>query len=201
MSGKGKLIVLEGVDSAELEALAERLCRWLCSLGIAVDQTREPTMGPVGVQIRLAQQGRLQFDPASLALLSVADRLDHLESEEGILASIARGRHVVCARYILFSCASQWDRIDPDWLMQIDAQCRLPDLTLFVDSPVSQSDQGRREEVERLRSHYVEAIRAWRGVGSRIVCVDGGGPRRDVALALAHPIAALLGVSFSAETL
>ena len=62
MAENGKLIVLEAVDDGVLTQLAERLCRWLCARGLAVEHTHEPTYGPAGTQILLAGQGRLQFD-------------------------------------------------------------------------------------------------------------------------------------------
>ena len=144
MPGQAKLIVLEGVDEISLYGRMGRLYRWLRAQGIAVEQTHEPTHGPGGTQIRLFQQGRLHLDPASLALLWTADRLDHLGREDGVLSWLGEGRHVLCARYLLFSYAAQLDELPLAWLRQINARCRAPDLTLFVDC-------GLRGEAARLR--------------------------------------------------
>jgi len=165
MPGEGKLIVLEGPDDAVIEAQMQRLVRWLRGQGIAVEQTGEPTYGPVGAQIRLFQQGRLEIDPHSLALLWTADRMDHLGREGGILSWLAGGRHVLCARYLLFSYACQLDHVELDWLKRINARCRHPDLTLFLDVDPAQRTRSpnpcesfesnlRKGEKEKLRQNY-----------------------------------------------
>ncbi len=175
MAQAGKLIVLEGMDDISLSALSERLCHWLRDQGVTVEQTREPTYGPAGAQVRLVHQGRLQLDPASLALLWVADRLDHLECEDGILSWLAAGCHVLCVHHALFAYAHQWEQVEWDWLRRIDAPCRAPDLTLFVDTPLSLTSRADTAEVERLSVGYLQAIERLRGEGQPIEVVDGRG--------------------------
>jgi thymidylate kinase len=102
-----------------------------------VKQTNEPTYGPAGAQVRLMRQGRLQIAPASQALLWVADRLDHLNREEGILYWLGKGYLVLSVHYSLYPYALLWEHVDHDWLWQINAYCRTADLTLFIDLPVS----------------------------------------------------------------
>lgn len=166
--GAGQLIALECVDEVMLEAQAQQLYRWLHGRGVAIELTGEPTYGPVGAQIRLARQGRLQVDPASLALWETADRMDHLGQENGILSWLAAGRHVLCARYLLFSYACHLDHVELDWLQRINARCRRPDLTLFLDVDPAGGEGGERvrmerkggkgEEAERLRRNYLAVI-------------------------------------------
>jgi thymidylate kinase len=172
---QGKLIVLEGIDDATLSELAGSLCRWLREQQVAVEYTREPTYGPAGSQVLLARQGRLQFDPVSLALLGLADRLDHLQREDGILVWLEQGRHVVCVHYALAAYARLWGQVEWEWQRRIDAACRLPDLTLFLDAALADGDP--------LRVAYLEAIARLRQEGQRIVVVDGrGGPDEILAL-------------------
>ena len=178
MPGEGRLIVLEGVDDALLEAQAARLCRWLRDRGIAVEGTREPTHGPVGAQIRLAQGGRLQIDAQSLALFSVADRMDHLGREGGILAQLAEGRNVVCVHYLLCSYAQQWDEVERAWLRQFNSRCRTPDLTLFIDVPPLPSGGG--PNAGPLRERYVRVIERLASEGECIVTVDGRGAADEI---------------------
>jgi hypothetical protein len=137
MPAPGKLITLEGPDHALLDRQAARLCRWLRDLDLPVDRTAEPTGGPVGVQIRLHDQGRLHFTPQSLALLLVADRLDHLEKENGILSLLAAGRHVLCVGYTLSAYARLCGEVPLGWHRRINARCRVPDLALYIgpDAP------------------------------------------------------------------
>jgi thymidylate kinase len=184
MAKQGKLIVLEGLDDATLGDLAASLCRWLRQQSLAVEQTREPTHGPAGSQVLLARQGRLQFDPASLALLGLADRLDHLR-EGGVLSWLEQGRHVVCVYYALSAYARLWAQVDWTWLRRIEAPCRAPDLTLFVDVATTAGDP--------LRTAYLEAIERLRQEGQRIVPVDGrGGPDEVLARCRRH-VGDLLG--------
>lgn len=212
MPDGGKLIVLEGVDDTVLEAQVGQLYHWLRGQGIAVEQTREPTYGPVGTQIRLFQQGRLQIDPDSLALFGTADRMDHLGREDGILSWLADGGHVLCARYLLFSYAYSLDRVDLNWLRRINARCRRPDLTLFLDidmaqraclppdrSPASDPAMGSTPDLKRLRQNYLTVIDTLRSEGEKIVIVDadipaGEGSEASAFAACRRHVADLLGL-------
>jgi thymidylate kinase len=184
LAEQGKLIVLEGIDDGALGSLAEPLCRWLREQDVSVEHTREPTYGPAGTQVLLARQGRLQFDPVSLALLDLADRLDHLH-EGGILSWLDRGRHVMCVHYALSAYARQWGQVDWEWQRRIDAPCRVPDLMLFVDSALSGQDA--------LRAAYLEAIERLREEGQAVVVVDGRGPPEEVLAMCKRHVSDLLG--------
>ena len=191
MPVKGKLVALEGTDKAALNAQSERLYRSLCDRGIAVEQTQEPTFVTVGAQIRLHQQGRLEFDPASLALLCTADRMDHLGGEGGILSWLADGRHVLCVHYLLHSYAMQVDQIELEWLERINALCPAPDLTLFIDAPLLPSSTP---EAERLRLGYARVIEPARQEGQAIAHIDGEISPQEIEQACQRHVAALLGL-------
>ena len=162
-----RFIVIECADPALLDDLVDRLYRWLRESDIPAEQTGEPTRGPVGAQVRLSQQGRLRIDPAALALLQVADRLDHLASPGGTDAWLDQGRAVLCAGYLLASLASQWEQIDPEWWVRINERCRTPDLTLYVETA------ARSPEGERLQACYAQAADYLRTLGQAILTVDG----------------------------
>lgn len=165
MTAEGKLIVLEGVDETTLDTQLERLYRWLCDQGVRAAQTQEPTRGPVGALIRLSRQKRLHFDPTSLALLWVADRLDHLGCEGGVRDWLSEGRVVLCARYVMYSLAVMADQVDVDWMHQINARCTLPDLTLYVEPPPSAPQRNPLQE------QYERAFEAARRAGENVVRV------------------------------
>jgi len=199
MEGQGKLIVLEGINDAALVELVEALCRWLREQGSAAEHTREPTYGPAGTQVRLAQQGRLELDPVSLALLSLADRLDHLEREDGIRTWLASGRHVLCVHYALHAYAWQWGQVDWAWQRRIDALCRAPDLTLYVDSPFSALDgacggdsEGLGSNAEILEKGYYQVIERLQAEGQPVVIVDGRDTPDEVYRACLRHVAHLL---------
>ena len=173
MPGEGRLFVLEGIDKVVLRVQVERLCHWLRDQGIAAEQTCEPTQGPVGAQIRLVRQGRLHIVPESVALLEVADRLDHLTCQESITAWLADQRTVVCVHYTLSTYAHHWHELDWKWLRQINARCRPPDLTLYIDTPLSPVIQAETPQAEQLQHNYRAAIAALQGEGEAIAVIDG----------------------------
>ena len=166
MACNGKLIALDCIDEAVLDTQVQRLYRWLNERGISAELTAEPTGGPVGTQILLYRQGRLRIDPLSLALYDVADRMDHLGRADGMLAWMAEGRTVLCARYLAYSFAWHLDHVDLDWLQQINARCRVPDLTLFLDV-------GPDAATANLEKNYRTAIDALQSKGYDVVVVDG----------------------------
>jgi dTMP kinase len=183
----GRLIVLEGLDDAALGALAERLCDGLRERGIAAEHTRQPTYGPAGAQVRLARQGRLPLDPVSLALLCLADRLDHLEREDGVRAWLASGRHVLCVHYALYTYSWQRGQVEWDWQRRIEAPCRAPDLTLYVDAPFSALDGVRvcgsevlGANAGSLRTGYLETIERLQAEGQAVAVIDGRGTPDEI---------------------
>jgi hypothetical protein len=186
------LVALEGIDQDLLQVQAERLCHWLRDQQIAAEQTLEPTQGPVGVQIRLVQQGRLQLPPTSVALLEVADRLDHLSCPGGILAWLAERRIVICVHYTLFAYASHWHELDWTWLRQINARCRPPDLTLFIDAPAPPVAQVEQFGCN-YRAAYRAAIAALQNEQDPIVVIDGSGSEDEILGACQARLAPLLG--------
>jgi thymidylate kinase len=158
MPRAGTLIALEGSDAAVLDALLERLCRWLREEGVPVERAEAPTRSPIGALLRLERQGRLHFDPASLALLWAADRLDQLGREDGLRASLEQGCVVLAARYVLYAYAllaggvrgsgrvDEEDGVDPAWLERINALSDPPDLTLYIGPLSGGMSLSAREE-------------------------------------------------------
>jgi dTMP kinase len=167
MPESGKLVVLEGVNDALLGGVAEELCRWLRDAGLSAQCTSEPTYGPAGTQLCLVQQGRLQLDAVSEALLQLADSLDHLQRENGIDAWLEAGHIVVSVHYTLAASARHWGHLEWDWVTGIQELCRKPDLELLIDVTC----QG--ESTQRLRAGYLEAIERLKGTGREVTIVDG----------------------------
>jgi thymidylate kinase len=191
MKETGRLIVLESVDDAALLHLAEGLCRWLRQHGLDVEHTREPTYGPAGTQILLAQQGRLRFEATSLALLYLADRLDHVQHADGIESWLAAGRHVICTHYSLAAAASLWGQVGEDWLHRIDVLSRVPDLTLFVDLPATRVRQ------QNLQQGYRAAIQHMHNYNQEVLVIDGNQAPEQVQLVCQNHLARLLNLNLS----
>jgi thymidylate kinase len=83
-----------------------------------------------------------------------------------VLAWLDEGRAVLCARYLAYSFAWHLDHVDLDWLQQINARCRVPDLTLFLDVEPDAATAN-------LERNYRKAIDALQDKGHDIVIVDG----------------------------
>jgi len=187
--GPGRLIALEGLDgsgkSTQMELLYQRLCRtrpaWV---------TREPTDGPIGLQIRMILEHRLQVGPMTLAALFAADRADHLgDPEHGILAHVRRDIDVVTDRYYLSSFAYQGMSVDWSWIEQLHAYCIRPELICFVDVPVDiclariaagRGGQGElfenRDVLARARESHLVAIERLRLHGDQVEIINGDAP-------------------------
>ncbi|MFB6146901.1 MAG: dTMP kinase [Halobacteriaceae archaeon] len=197
----GVLIALEGIDGAGVTTQAERLEQRLADRladaagrdGSRTHRTKEPTDGPAGAPIRMALAERLDLDPVTLALLFAADRRDHVEQE--IRPLLAEGYVVVTDRYHLSSYAYQLDGVDGDldWLREINARNRDPDLTVLLDLDVEASHRRRqrdrvaaelfesRETLERVRQNYHEVAAELREEGQQVAVVDAARPVGDVA--------------------
>src|SRR5919197_4299027 len=206
--GDGRFIVLEGLDGSGTTTQLERLAEALRAEGHRVRVTREPSDGPIGLQIRLALTGRLRLahppgplTEDTLALLFAADRLDHLAAV--VEPALERGELVVCDRYVLSSLAYQGSALPMDWVEQINARARAPDLTLFLEIDVGTAARRRArrggqpelfeadERQARIARCYLEAIRR-RGRAERIVRIDGTLPVEAVSRAALGAIAPLL---------
>jgi thymidylate kinase len=196
MPRAGTLIALEGSDAAVLDALLERLYRWLREEGVPVERAEAPTRSPIGALLRLERQGRLQFDPACLALLWAADRLDQLGREGGLRAALDEGCVVLAARYMLYAYAllaegvggssrvDKEDGVDPAWLERINALSDPPDLTLYIGSLSGGASLGAREEF---------LLKIAGRLGGRIVRVTGCETLDAAEAACRRQIAAQLG--------
>lgn len=183
--GKGKFIVLEGVDGSGLSTQAGRLHAWLeQETDSKVLLTKEPSAGPVGVLIRQALSGRVQgLGAETLALLFAADRVDHLT--HSIIPALEEGHHVICDRYLLSSLAYQGRSLPLAWLQQINAEAIVPDLTIFirVDPEITlkriadkrfQVDLFERENIlQEVLKNYGYLVQELQGKGQNILQIDG----------------------------
>ncbi|HEY2736178.1 MAG TPA: dTMP kinase, partial [Polyangiales bacterium] len=153
---QGLFIVIEGVDGAGTTTQVSQLSAALRDK-LAVRETREPTVGPVGALLRLAINGRLVTPGPlgvhapgwkTLALMFAADRLDHIESE--IAPLLAEGVCVISDRYYHSSVAYQSRNADagPDaigWIRTINQHARTPDLTIVLDVSAATAGKRRRQ--------------------------------------------------------
>lgn len=101
----GLLIAFEGIDGTGKSTQLPMLAAYLRSNGYAVVETREPTSGPHGQQIRALYRNRNQVSPEQELELFLLDRRQHVA--ECILPALARGAIVLTDRYYFSTAAYQ----------------------------------------------------------------------------------------------
>jgi len=101
----GLLIAFEGIDGTGKSTQLPLLADYLRSQGCVVVETREPTSGPYGQQIRALYQNRNQVSPEQELELFLLDRRQHVV--ECILPALAQGAIVLTDRYYFSTAAYQ----------------------------------------------------------------------------------------------
>lgn len=131
---RGRFIAIEGIDGSGTTLQTRALATWLGERGHTVLETREPTRGAIGTLVReRLSVGAAPLDPAALALLFAADRLDHIANE--VAPALAAGAVVLTDRYLLSSLAYQTLDCEEAWVREINARAPAPDLTLLLEVP------------------------------------------------------------------
>ena len=194
----GRFIVIEGMDGAGTTTQVALLVERLGGHGDSVVATREPTEGPIGRVLRAA----LRAEPGSpdirtLPWLFAADRADHLQRT--IEPYLERGSWVVSDRYYHSSLAYQSLTMPLDRVMALNADFRVPDLTVYLDVPVDVAldrikDRSEREiyeyreKLELVDARYRQVITVLGKRGDRIVVLDGTHPAREVSELIWHEV-------------
>lgn len=192
---KGKFIVFEGTDGSGKSTQIATLKQKLKSLDIPCFDTHEPTDSPFGSLIHQIMTGRIKTDNKVIAPLFVADRLDHLLNENGIVNKLNSGYTVISDRYYFSSYAYQGVDIDMDKVIDMNGVCAeilRPDLTIFIDLPpeisMERIKSGRNstelfETLQRLslvRDNFYKAFEKVK-CNENIVIFDGRKSPEDLA--------------------
>ncbi len=202
MSGRGRLIALEGVDGCGKSTQAVLLAGALGALS-----TAEPGATALGATLRT-----LALDPAlppvserAEALLMAADRAQHVA--EVVAPALDEGRWVVTERFSGSTLAYQgYGRgLDLDDLRRLVSWASggiAPDLTILLDIPPllarRRLDLARADRLERLDAGFHERVRnGYRALAEADpdtwVVVDGTGPVELVAEQLLAAVVERLG--------
>lgn len=183
---RGLFIVFEGLDGSGTTTQAAELASWLSEHGIPAESTYEPSTGPIGGLTRSVTDGRLDMEPAALALMFAGDRVDHLYNKShGLVPLLEEGFAVISDRYVLSSLAYQAIQgLSVDWLLEINAHAIVPDVTIFLDADVHVclqriSRRSVKTELFHEQNKLEQVERAYRNVLSRgefignLVTADG----------------------------
>jgi dTMP kinase len=144
---KGLFVVFEGIDGSGSSTQAALLANSLSLSGLNVHLTSEPTLGPIGALIRQIHHGRIVVSPDPrvverlLAHLFAADRFDHLYNQrDGVISLLTRGYVVISTRYLLSSYAYHVENAeDHAFVDQLNSKFPNPDLTVYLDCPVTEA--------------------------------------------------------------
>jgi dTMP kinase len=179
---RGLLLAFDGVDGAGKTTQATRLTARLRSVGHQVLETKEPTLGSFGEQIR-EQIALGKPAPAELELhWFTEDRRQHVA--EVIEPALVSGTTVVCDRYFLSTVAYQGARgLDPfSILADCEAKFPLPDLAIVLDvdprvglARVRKRGNGRDPVFERL-DRLKGASKIFRSVSRDYIALIDGAP-------------------------
>ena len=196
-TGRGRFIVLEGVEGAGKSTAMAVAGETLAALGADPVVTREPGGTPLGEAIRslLLDHRQAGMSARAEALLVFAARAEHLDKR--IAPALAGGKTVLCDRFTDASYAYQGAGralgAAPIATLEEWTQGGLrPDLVLLLDLPVA---QGRARTVgraappdrfEREQDGFFERVRAcYRARAEadpdRYRIIDASQPRAGVA--------------------
>ena len=135
---RGLFLTVDGLDAVATARYSELAAQLLRERHLVVLQTAEPTDTPTGrrVQELLRDGGRDGVEPETAALLSAADRSEHVAGV--IRPALQRDEVVICDRFLLSSLAVHGGGrgADVERIRSVNSWSTsglVPDLTLVVD--------------------------------------------------------------------
>ncbi|MBI3589007.1 MAG: dTMP kinase [Candidatus Liptonbacteria bacterium] len=129
---KGKLIVFEGPDGSGQSTQAELLKKYLEEKGFQIILTKEPTReSPASQKISAILNHKTKATPEELQKLFIEDREHHVEKL--ILPALVESRIIICDRYFFSNFAFGAIDCALDWLISLNQNFPIPDLTLILD--------------------------------------------------------------------
>ena len=163
---RGLLIAFEGIDGTGKSTQLPLLADWLRGQGCAVVETREPTDGPYGREIRALYRDRSRVSRERELELFVLDRRQHVT--ECILPALEQGRIVLTDRYYFSTAAYQGaGGSDPAAIFAANAFAPEPDLVLLLTLPVGEgvarirdlrgetlNDFEQQEQLEKVAARF-----------------------------------------------
>jgi len=186
-------VVFEGGDGSGTTTQLSLLSERLKNMGKPVFfPTFEPTDGQIGKLIRSSLKKDLILKPQTLAMLFAADRNEHLNGQDGILAHVNRGELVVSDRFVLSSLVYQGIECGNELPNILNSRFAAPELTIFldVDPKIAINRMSKRgsleiyeylEFQEKVRQKYKSAVDDYRKNGARVEVIDSSKTIEEVA--------------------
>ena len=130
-SKKGILIAIEGIDGTGKSTQLRLLANYLRTKGCQVVETREPTNGPYGQQIRKLYVNRDKYTLEEELDLFIQDRKQHVR--EVVAPALAEGKVVLTDRYYFSTAAYQGAAgMDPVEVFNKNNFAPRPDLVILL---------------------------------------------------------------------
>ena len=160
---RGRLIVLEGQETAGKTTQALRLVTWLSERGVDAVLVREPGNTPAGEKIReLVLQAPEQLTAQAQALLFMASRAELVDRV--IVPELWKGRIVIMDRFFLSTYAYQvggW-ALDAEWVENANKLATnglRPDVTLVLTVSLAErrarlQKRGGFDKIERAGDEF-----------------------------------------------
>lgn len=221
--GRGRFLVLEGIDGCGKSTQLEALRQWLpvsglLAPGASLVVTREPGGTALGQALRgllLHPPGEAIPDPLAELLLYAADRAQHVRQR--IEPALAAGDWVLSDRFVGSTAAYQGDGrgLPPEWITSLETLATgglAADLTLWLDLPLERSLERRghrpADRIESAGGAFLERVaggfaRLARERGWRRIEADQGPERVSAAIreAIQQRFALTLPAPLIAESL
>ncbi len=191
-AGRGRFVVLEGIDGSGKSTQARLLAAALRARGETVVETREPGGTALGERLRavLLDSAPGEISPAAEVYLFAAARAQLVSAI--VRPALMRGEWVVCDRFLESSLVYQGIArgFGVDVVAQANelavARC-IPDLVLIIDVPLGAA-AARRGAADRIEAEdgafhrqvadgYRQLAARW---PSRVHTVAGAGTRQEV---------------------
>jgi len=221
MAARGRLIVLEGQESAGKSTQAPRLLQWLGDRGVDAMLVREPGGTDAGEKIReLVLHVPYQLTAAAEALLFMASRAELVDRV--IKPALRDRRTVVLDRFFLSTYAYQvaGRGLDAKLVASANAlatQGLIPDLTVVLTLSAAErrarlDRRGGHDKIERAGDQFHSRVDAafeqfldpaWQATHPEvgpIVGIDGAGSEDDVLSRIAAAIAQAWPETFAASS-
>lgn len=131
----GKFIVFEGLDGSGQTTQSQLLADYLLREGRDVLLTKEPTLDSVeGKKVLTVLIKKETMPSDELQKLFAADRRQHLDNL--IIPNLKQGKMVISDRYVLSSLAYGSIDLKTEWLVKLNDEFILPDITFVINVPV-----------------------------------------------------------------
>jgi len=184
--------VFEGGDGSGTTTQLNLISRRLNEMGVAFYPTCEPSGGQIGKLIRCALKGEIHVKPETLAMLFAADRNEHINASDGILAHTSKNELVLSDRYVLSSLVYQGIECGDELPTSLNKVFPAPEVTIYLDIDpqiaIERMKERKSAEIyeyrefqEKVREKYISVIERYRANGARVEIIDASQSVEEVA--------------------